>query len=111
MEIIEFITIIPDMILNLFKTRLKMAEYSQWTLWHINTNLIYRIKGKKARNFNKALSFKRYGIRIPEEKNSKGQKNNLKMMAPNFSNFRKLLIYQYRKLNELTAKYMQQKPH
>ena len=91
------------MILNLFNTRLKMAEYSQWTLWHIKRNLIYRIKGKKVRNVNKALSFKRYGIKVPEEKNSKGQKNNLKMMAPNFSNFRKL-IYQYRKLNELRAK-------
>ena len=61
-------------------------------------------KGEKVRNFNKALSFKRHRIRIPEEKNSKGQKNNFKMMAPNFSNFRKLLIYQYRKLNELIAK-------
>ena len=29
MEFTEFITIMPDMILNLFNTRLKMAEYSQ----------------------------------------------------------------------------------
>lgn len=56
------------MILDLFNTRLKMAEYSQWTSCHINRTPIYRIKEEMWKNLIKPQSLKRYGIRVPEEK-------------------------------------------